>query len=91
MRADARVPNAAGNGEASNEETGAECGIPPGAAMRIAPMLPAGADPEAVRDWFALETIVSLPPLAASFAAGNVKLADFEAEFRNNIALEPES
>ncbi|MFZ3237253.1 MAG: hypothetical protein WA417_22350 [Stellaceae bacterium] len=31
-------------------------------------MLPAGADPGEVRDWFEFETIVSLPAQAASFA-----------------------
>lgn len=82
MRADARVPNAAGNGEASGEETGAECGIPPGAAMRIAPMLPAGADPDAVRDWFALETIVSLPAPAASFAVAEAAAAEYRRAAR---------
>ena len=34
----------------------------------LTPRLPQGSDPDAVRDWFDFETIVSLPAPAASFA-----------------------
>jgi integrase len=39
-----------------------------GAGAAVAARLPTGADPDAVRDWFELETIIDLPAPAASFA-----------------------
>jgi hypothetical protein len=56
---DAILPDATDNGEPSHDGAGAEYNIPPSAATRMAPSLPAGADPDAVRDWFECETIVS--------------------------------
>ena len=82
MREDAIVPNAVGNGGSNGEDTGAERGIPPGAATRIAPMLPAGADPDAVRSWFELETIVSLPVPALTFAEAEAAAAAYRRAAR---------
>ena len=47
-----------------------------------APRLAATADPDAVRDWFELETIVELPAPAASFAEAEAAAADYRRAAR---------
>ena len=49
-------------------------GLPPGLA--------AGADPDEVRDWFELETIIALPPPAASFAEAEAAAAEYRRAAR---------
>ena len=43
----------------------------------LTPRRPQGSDPDEVRDWFELETILSLPAPAASFAAAEAAAADY--------------
>ena len=50
---------------------------PAGVGPARAAHLPAGADPDAVRDWFELETIVNLPAPALSFAKTKAAAADY--------------
>src|SRR5271169_3668638 len=44
--------------------------------------IPSGADPDEVRDWFDLETIVELPPPALSFAEAEAAAADYRRAAR---------
>jgi integrase len=76
-RAAAIAPNAAGDGATTAVGTRSEQDTPPLAAARIAPSVPAGADPDEVRDWFEFETIVSLPAPAVSFAEAEAAAADY--------------
>jgi len=71
------APDAAGDGETIGDGTGSEAGIRSSTAARIAPTLPAEAEPDDVRDWFEVETIVSLPAPAASFAEAEAAAADY--------------
>jgi len=48
----------------------------------LTPRRPQGADPDEVRDWFDLETIVSLPAPAASFAAAEAAAAEYRRAAR---------
>ena len=52
------------------------------AVETLASPLPTGADPDAVRDWFDLETIVDLPAPAASFAEAEAAAADYRRAAR---------
>ena len=56
--------------------------LPAGAGVARAARLPAGADPDEVRDWFELETIVDLPAPAASFAEAEAAAADYRRAAR---------
>src|SRR5271169_5743305 len=56
--------------------------LPAGAGVALAARPPAGADPDQVRDWFELETIVELPAPAASFAAAEAAAADYRRAAR---------
>jgi hypothetical protein len=56
--------------------------MPRSAVTGKAPLLPAGADPDEVRDWFEFETIVSLPAPAASFAEAEAAAADYRRAAR---------
>ena len=56
--------------------------LPAGAGVARAARLPAGADPDEVRDWFELETIVELPMPAASFAEAEAAAADYRRAAR---------
>ncbi|MGA8615461.1 MAG: hypothetical protein WB760_28040, partial [Xanthobacteraceae bacterium] len=49
----------------------------------LAPRLPTGTDPDAVRDWFEFETIVDLPAPAASFAEAEAD-QDRNDDWRND-------
>ena len=53
-----------------------------GAGAAVAARLPPGADPDAVRDWFDLETIVELPAPALSFAEAEAAAADYRRAAR---------
>ena len=53
-----------------------------GAVSALSSRLPAGADPDAVRDWFELETIVELPAPALSFAEAEAAAADYRRAAR---------
>ena len=53
-----------------------------GAGAAVAARLPTGADPDAVRDWFDLETIVELPAPALSFAEAEAAAADYRRAAR---------
>ena len=55
---------------------------PAGMGPALAAHLPAGADPDAVRDWFELETIVDLPAPALSFAEAEAAAADYRRAAR---------
>ena len=55
---------------------------PAGVGPARAAHLPAGADPDAVRDWFELETIVDLPAPALSFAEAEAAAADYRRAAR---------
>jgi integrase len=68
-------------GGASVDET-AMAMLPAGAGVALAARLPAGADPDEVRDWFELETIVDLPMPAASFAEAEAAAADYRRAAR---------
>ena len=59
-------------------------GLPAGAAAALAARLPAGTDPDAVRDWFEFETIVELPPPALSFAEAEAAAADYRRAARTD-------
>ena len=56
--------------------------VPAGAGVALAARPPAGADPDQVRDWFELETIVDLPAPAASFAEAEAAAADYRRAAR---------
>ena len=56
--------------------------LPAGAAAALAARLPAGADPDEIRDWFDLETIVDLPAPAMSFAEAEAAAADYRRAAR---------
>ena len=56
--------------------------MPAGTGVALAARLPAGADPDEVRDWFELETIVELPAPAASFAEAEAAAADYRRAAR---------
>jgi site-specific recombinase XerD len=56
--------------------------VPPGAGGRRGPGLAAGADPDEVRDWFELETIVGLPAPALSFAEAEAAAAEYRRAAR---------
>jgi len=56
--------------------------LPAGAGVARAARLPAEADPDEVRDWFELETIVDLPAPAASFAEAEAAAADYRRAAR---------
>jgi integrase len=56
--------------------------LPAGAGVALAARRPAGADPDEVRDWFELETIVELPRPAASFAEAEAAAADYRRAAR---------
>ena len=65
----------------SVDESGASA--PAAAAVEtLASPLPTGADPDAVLDWFDLETIVDLPAPAASFAEAEAAAADYRRAAR---------
>ena len=53
-----------------------------GAVGALWSRLPAGADPDEVRDWFAFETIVELPMPALSFAEAEAAAADYRRAAR---------
>ena len=53
-----------------------------GASGPLTAPIPSGADPEEVRDWFELETIVSLPAPALSFAEAEAAAADYRRAAR---------
>jgi hypothetical protein len=55
---------------------------PAGMGPALAAHLPAGAEPDAVRDWFELETIVDLPAPALSFAEAEAAAADYRRAAR---------
>jgi integrase len=52
------------------------------ATRGLLPGIAAGADPDEVRDWFELETIVALPPPAASFAEAEAAAAEYRRAAR---------
>ena len=81
-RGAASAPNPASDDNAMPARTGAERSTPAMAVTGIAPRLPPGADPDAVRDWFDFETIVSLPAPALSFAAADAAAADYRRAAR---------
>ena len=56
--------------------------LPAGAGVALAARLPAGADPDEVRDWFEFETIVDLPAPAVSFAEAEAAAADYRRAAR---------
>ena len=65
----------------------APAAVMPAAAPAVAPRalswrIPIGAAPDAVRDWFELETIVDLPAPAASFAEAEAAAADYRRAAR---------
>jgi integrase len=68
-------------GGESVDETGMAM-LPAGAGGALAVRLPAGADPDQVREWFELETIVELPAPAASFAEAEAAAADYRRAAR---------
>ena len=53
-----------------------------GTLATLAPRLPTETDPDEVRDWFELETIVDLPAPAASFAEAEAAAADYRRAAR---------
>ena len=53
-----------------------------GAGKALSSRLPAGADPDEVRDWFEFETIVELPAPALSFAEAEAAAADYRRAAR---------
>ena len=53
-----------------------------GAGKALFSPLPAGADPDEVRDWFEFETIVELPTPALSFAEAEAAAADYRRAAR---------
>ena len=53
-----------------------------GAVSALWSRLPAGADPDEVRDWFEFETIVELPAPALSFAEAEAAAADYRRAAR---------
>ena len=53
-----------------------------GADFTLSRQLPVGADPDAVRDWFELETIIDLPAPALSFAEAEAAAADYRRAAR---------
>ena len=66
-------------------ESGPETAVAPPPAstvMALSSPLPNGSDPDAVRDWFELETIVDLPAPAISFAAAEAAAADYRRAAR---------
>ena len=67
-------------GESVDDTAGAM--VPAGAGVARAARLPAGADPDEVRDWFELETSVELPAPAASFAEAEAAAADYRRAAR---------
>jgi hypothetical protein len=71
---------AAADGESVDET--AIAAAPAGVGPARAAHLPAGADPDAVRDWFELETIVDLPAPALSFAEAEAAAADYRRAAR---------
>jgi hypothetical protein len=81
-RGAAIAPNAVSDDDAMPAFPGAERRIPAMVATGIAPRLPPGADPDAVRDWFEFETIVSLPAPALSFAAAAAAAATYRRAAR---------
>jgi site-specific recombinase XerD len=81
LRADALPANAADD-QTIADGTGSERSMPPGAVKGMALLLPAGAGPDEVRDWFEFETIVSLPAPAASFAEAEAAAADYRRAAR---------
>ena len=81
-RGAASAPNPASDDNAMPARTGAERSTSAMAVTGIAPRLPPGADPDAVRDWFDIETIVSLPAPALSFAAAEAAAADYRRAAR---------
>jgi len=52
------------------------------AEIAVAPAVPPGADPDEVRNWFDLETIVELPMPALSFAEAEAAAADYRRAAR---------
>jgi site-specific recombinase XerD len=81
LRADALPANAADD-QTIAAGTGSERSMQPGAVQGMALLLPAGASPDEVRDWFEFETIVSLPAPAASFAEAEAAAADYRRAAR---------
>ena len=53
-----------------------------GAGKALSSRLPAGADPDEVRDWFEFETILELPAPALSFAEAEAAAADYRRAAR---------
>jgi site-specific recombinase XerD len=71
------------NGESASQGTYSE--LVPATAIAVSvsvPLLPAGTDPAAVRDWFDDETIVSLPAPARSLAEAEAAAADYRRAAR---------
>ena len=56
--------------------------LPAPTAATLAPRLPTGTDPDAVRDWFEFETIGDLPASALTFAAAEAAAADYRRAAR---------
>jgi integrase len=63
-------------------DAGAEIALARPAAASFPSGLDPGADPDAVRDWFELETIVDLPAPALSFAEAEAAAADYRRAAR---------
>jgi site-specific recombinase XerD len=66
-------------------ESGPQTAIvqPPASVVEtLSPRLPDGSDPDEVRDWFDLETIVELPAPAVSFAEAEAAAADYRRAAR---------
>jgi site-specific recombinase XerD len=62
---------------------GTAIAVPPAVANGLPlPGLPAGADPEEVRNWFEFETIVGLPAPAANFAEAEAAAAEYRRAAR---------
>src|SRR5271170_7180028 len=66
-------------------ESGPETAIarpPASMAKALSSRLPDGSDPDEVRDWFDLETIVELPAPAMNFAEAEAAAADYRRAAR---------
>jgi integrase len=66
-------------GEPAVEKTLAR---PTTAAEPLAPRLPEGSDPDDIRDWFELETVVGLPAPAMDFTEAEAAAADYRRAAR---------
>jgi hypothetical protein len=77
---------AAADGESVDET--AIAAAPVGVSPALAAHLPAGADPDAVRDWFELETIVDLPAPAPALSFAEAEAAAAAADYRRAARAE---